>query len=202
VNPGLEVVKIGKTTVLNSVHTNYSFGGLHRVFQKAFARVNLKERSVKSVLILGFGAGSVASIIREELSIDCSITGIENDPAVLQLGRKYFNIDRFSRLDILEMDALSFLMKNDYEYDLIIVDVYVDFKVPDSCQTMEFINHLDDHLNPGGMVLFNKLIYNHQAAKEAEELENKFGTLSGETKIIKIREGMVNRMIVYKANNR
>ena len=198
VNPLLEVIRIGEKTLLNSSNTNYSYGGLHQVFQKAFKKIKPDERKIEHALILGFGAGSVATILREELHIACHITGVENDPEVIRLGKEYFDTARFQDLEIVEMDAAEYISDKKQQYDLIVVDVYVDFEVPDSCQTIEFVKNLNDALMPGGMILFNKLIYNHQAGTEATELENKFRTLAGSTRIIKVRENVVNKIIVFK----
>ena len=77
-------------------------------------------------------------------------------------------------------------------------DVYVDFEVPSSCQTDGFIKDLERSLLPGGTVLFNKLVYNHKAGEEAKVLLAKFNKLKGTTKIIKVKENIVNRIIVYE----
>ena len=197
-NPVLEVIRVGEKTLLNSSNTNYSYGGLHQVFQKAFKKIKPDERKIEHALILGFGAGSIATILREELLIECHITGVENDPEVIRLGKKYFDTARFHHLEIVEMDAAEYIRGKKLQYDFIVVDVYVDFEVPDSCQTIEFVTNMNNALRPGGMILFNKLIYNHQAGTEATELENKFRTLAGTTSVIKVRENVVNKIIVYE----
>ena len=194
----LEVVKVGDTLMLNSPNTNYSFGALHRVFRKVFKKLDVREKQVRDTLILGFGTGSVATILKEELGLDCSITAVEKDPRVLMLGREYFNTGRFTDLTVIEADAVKFIASTPGTYNLIIVDVYVDFEVPASCETMEFITNLKKCLKPGGMVLFNKMIYNHKAGEEAEELERKFETLDGKTSVIKVRESVLNKVIVYE----
>jgi spermidine synthase len=198
VNSLLEVVRIGDKTLLNSLNTNYSYGGLHRVFQKAFKEVNIVGEKIKHTLILGFGAGSVASILREELMLECRIIGVERDPEVVRLGNEYFNLARFQQLEIIIKDAADYIRENDAKFDLIVVDVYVDFAVPESCQTIDFVTNLNKRLEPGGIILFNKLIYNHQTGKEATELENKFRTLAGSTTVIKVKENVRNRVIVHK----
>ena len=202
VNNMLEVVKVRDTLMLNSANTNYSFGGLHRVFQKAFKKLKIHERQIRDVLILGFGTGSIASILHEELGMECMITAVEKDPQVLKLGRKYFNTGRYTGLEIIEADAADFMAKNTRSFDLVIVDVYVDFEVPVSCETSEFVSGMEKCLNTGGMMLFNKLIYNHKARKEAAELEKKFETLNGKISVIKVRESVVNKVIVLEKGKR
>ncbi|RLD81646.1 MAG: hypothetical protein DRJ15_03860 [Bacteroidetes bacterium] len=198
VSPRLEVVRVGDTLMLNAANTNYSFGGLHRVFQKVFKKVRMAERIPEDVLILGFGAGSIASILREELEIDCKIIGVEKDPVVIRLGETYFSTDRFKELKIIEADAAAFMASEKKTFDLIVVDVYVDFEVPVSCETEEFIGDLERCLRPGGMVVFNKLVYNHKAGEEATDLIEIFKSLPGKTKVIKVKETVVNKIVIYE----
>lgn len=198
VNSMLEVIKIGDQLMLNSSNTNYSFGGLHRVFQKAFREIKPQENNLKDVLILGFGAGSVAAILQEELSIKCRITGVEKDPEVIRLGKDHFNTGRYADLELIEDDAAAFMNKETRLFDMIIIDVYVDFEVPESCESNEFVNDIYRCLARGGVILFNKLIYNHESGKERDELVKKFNSLDGSTRIIKTRENVVNNIIVFE----
>ena len=198
VNNMLEVVKIGDQLMLNSSNTNYSFGGLHRVFQKVFKEIKPQESDLKDVLVLGFGAGSVAAILQEELNIKCRITGVEKDQEVIRLGKDHFNTGRYADLKLIEDDAASFMNKETSLFDMIIIDVYVDFEVPESCESMEFVNDIYKCLARGGIVLFNKLIYNHKSGSERDELVKKFSSLGGSTRIIKTRENVVNNIIVFE----
>lgn len=198
INPALEVVKLGDRLVLNSANANYSFGGLHRVFQKVFKKLKLNDRGIRDVLILGFGAGSIPSILQEEMGIKCSFTAVEIDPEVLRLGRSYFDIERYHDLELIEDDAAAFVSRNNKPFDMIIVDVYIDFEVPESCETANFVEDLDRSLKPGGMIVFNKLVYNYQAKMQVNELRTKFNKLEGTTQVIKVKENVVNRIIVFE----
>lgn len=198
INPALEVVKLGDRVVLNSSNANYSFGGLHRVFQKVFKKLKVRERGIRDVLILGFGAGSIPSILQDELGMECSYTAVEIDPEVIRLGRAYFDIGRYRDLELFEEDAVAFMERNQKSFDLVIVDVYIDFEVPESCETAIFVNDLARSLKPGGMILFNKLVYNHEAKIQVKELHDKFKKMDGNTQLIKVKDNVVNRIIVYE----
>ncbi len=197
VNPYIEVLKSGNKYILNAKHSNYSFGGLHKVFRKLFHLIKIKDINIKSVLILGFGAGSVANILQKELEIHCSIVGVEKDPKIIELANKYFGIGRLENIELYVNDAVDFLKENKKKYDLIIVDVYEDFNVPESCEDEEFIFGLKKCLMNGGMIIFNKLIYNQQSKVSAKELYNKFEKILGKTNIFRIKVKMVNWMLVY-----
>jgi spermidine synthase len=136
--------------------------------------------------------------MQEEMGMSCNFTAVEIDPEVIRLGRAYFNIDRYDRLQLIEADAATFMRENNHRFDLIIVDVYIDFEVPESCETANFVNDLHRSLNPGGMILFNKLVYNFDAKVSARELMAKFNALDGDASMIKVKENLVNRIIVFE----
>ena len=75
-------------------------GGLVRdVWQpviKKFAKKN------KSWLILGLATGAVAKLIPQP----ARIVGVEIDPVMIAIGKKYFDLDQIPNLKILNLDAI------------------------------------------------------------------------------------------------
>jgi spermidine synthase len=136
--------------------------------------LKVKERHIDSALILGFGAGSIVSILQEEYQLDCRITAIEYDPVILELGQKYFNTQRFSNLNIQLTDAYDFVLNNDAIYDLIAFDVYIDDSIPDKFETIEFLNALKNRLSKNGMLVFNKDTHSPDMKKQLGKTEDLF----------------------------
>ena len=66
VTPYLEITKSNGKYVLNSHNANYSFGGLHILFDAFFKQINIKQYQIQSVLLLGMGAGSVVTLLKEK----------------------------------------------------------------------------------------------------------------------------------------
>jgi spermidine synthase len=157
-NPVLEIVLNAGKYSLNSENTNYSHGTLHILFEKIFRRLNLEWNGISNVLILGFGTGSIASIIGKYKS-GCFIDGVEVDSKVIELGEKYFQTDKIRNLTIHCTGADRFLEDCQKKYDLIIIDVYIDMKVPEEIETEHFLFRIKNILGPGGIVIFNKAIY-------------------------------------------
>src|SRR6218665_1023439 len=89
--PTIEINLRNGTFLVDGDKVNYSFGSLHHLFRKAFADFKLEDQTIEKVLILGFGAGSIANILHKELQINCSITGVEIDSVMLDLADKYFD---------------------------------------------------------------------------------------------------------------
>ncbi len=196
-NHYLEVVKSRKGLVLNSSNANYSFGSLHNLFQHVFEKANVLALYPKKVLILGFGAGSVARILQEEYSIPCQITGVEKDPAVIRIAEQYFDLGNRPDINIIIADALEWIPGHQALYDLVVVDIYRDFEVPAECETDAFIDHVIQRLVPGGWLIFNKMIYNEKAAAAANRLKNLFAGREGGLEVINIRKKISNWVYIY-----
>ena len=170
----LEVIRQKGKFVLNAPHVNYSFGSLHEVFQSTFRQLSTDFSQMKSVLILGFGAGSVAHILQKENGCPCSITGVEIDEEVIALAKKYFGLDELQRLDLHVSGAAGYLSKETKAFDLIVADLFLDHRTPEKFLQAAFLKTLYGHLLPGGTVLFNYLCYDYEARKKAAAFEINF----------------------------
>lgn len=89
--------------------------------------VNDKKLNAKSILILGLGGGTLAKLLRKKYP-DAKIIGVEIDPIMIELGKKYLDLDRYD-IDIKIIDAFKFLKNSKQKYDLLIVDTYLGDKV-------------------------------------------------------------------------
>ena len=84
-----------------------------------------------------------------------SVDGVELDPAVSRIGRRYFGMGDNPRLIVHDADARPFLRSTDERYDLIVVDAYHQPYVPFYLATREFFRLVREHLAPGGIVALN-----------------------------------------------
>ncbi len=183
--------------ILNSANANYSFGLLHRVFQQSFRHPLLKGGLPDGkVLILGFGAGSVASIIHRELKWDRSIVGVEKDPVVLEIGRRYFGLAEHEKLTLVQAEAESFLNSNNDRYALIVVDLFVDLHVPEEFTQEDFLEEATDKLLGNGVLLLN--IMPREAYQQAQ-IDRAVSVLEGGPgKVNVIQPHPENRMVVFR----
>lgn len=179
ISPYLEVSLYCGKYKLNAAKVNYSYGGLHYIFDEVFNKIQIKEKKIKNALILGFGAGSVACLLTEKYNQNCMITGVEKDAEVIQLAHKYFNITRFKKLELIHADASDFVSMSTLKFDLIIVDVFVEDNVPKKFHQLPFIQRLDELLSENGILIFNKVINNSDHKNEmklvSENINNTMG---------------------------
>ncbi|MGD0711833.1 MAG: methyltransferase domain-containing protein [Bacteroidales bacterium] len=198
VSPCLEVTHMNGKYMLNSLNSNYSCGMLQKVFEIEFDKIKLKERKIKDVLVLGFGAGSVASILLEDYKMDCNITGVEKDEKVISLGLKYFNTSRFKNTNVINADAVDFMMQNKELFDLVVIDVYVDNLVPQSCETESFLKQVKKSLHINGLVVFNKMIFDEVSDRSAKRLFETFSRVMGNCTYHNIQKSHTNMMIEFE----
>jgi spermidine synthase len=114
----------------------------------------LLGRPLARVAILGNAAGTTARALGMYYP-DADIDGVELDPAVSRVGRRYFGMGENPRLTVHDVDARPFLRSTDARYDLIVVDAYRQPYVPFYLATREFFRLVQEHLARGGIVALN-----------------------------------------------
>lgn len=151
--------------VVNSAYGNQSFGSLHRVWQQVFEDLDLRRHAPGRVLMLGFGAGSAAHILRNELGIKAPITAVELDPAMIAIARRHFGYDTLPDITLLEGDATILVHGLQGRWDLVLVDLFDDLDLARGVDTNGYIHALRDRCADGGTVCFNTVA--HDAGSDA-----------------------------------
>ncbi|MES2779229.1 MAG: fused MFS/spermidine synthase [Bacteroidota bacterium] len=180
----LEVWMVNGKLVLNSAHANQSYDSLHYVFKQVFDEIQLEQQPVHHVLLLGLGAGSVPAIIEEELVMNCKITAVEKDPLMIELGKKHFDINRFKQLHIVLDDALHYVQNCKQQFELIIIDLFVDDHVPEPFTNESFLTDLNRLLSNEGFLLFNMIVYTPEQLEQFKRVYHFFNEQDGVTKIL------------------
>lgn len=194
----LEVVLDNGKLVLNTANVNYSYGSLHDIFYKTFQKLNIPEREIKNVLILGFGGGSIASLLIDTFHKNCAITGVEADEVVIELAKKHFNIERFKNLDIHKTDAYTFVAGCTQKFDLIAIDIFVEDETPEKFSDNQFLLSISKLLTPTGIVCYNRMLPATNEEIQAVELTKLIDQLIGPNMIFKYYAGgRTNWMIVH-----
>lgn len=154
----LEVTWNNGQLVLDSKNTNYSYGSLQRILRKGLNYIGYERiRRFDNVLVLGVAAGSVIKTLTEEIKFKGKITGVEIDPAAIEIANKYFALDKIENLEIVIGDAFEFVLKTKEKYDLIIIDIFRDTEMPNFLFEDFFINRINFLLNVNGFILFNTM---------------------------------------------
>ena len=118
--------------------------------------------SIESVLMLGFGAGTVARKLRELVAPE-HIIGIELDPIHLSIADGFF--DCTEGCELVAADAVEWVQEEAAEsdrvqFDMIIDDLYAEeeeMAVRCAPLDLEWCQHLAKLVKPGGMLVFNMI---------------------------------------------
>lgn len=173
VNGKIRVVKaLGLGTYIQVENLTQSGGVVYDVWNSTLKR--LKGRRVNNALVLGLGGGSAAMLLRKYWK-EVSIIGIDIDSVMVEMGKKYLNLDKLDLKTHIQ-DAEEFLLKST-KFDLILVDLYVGTEVPEKFSKEKFVKLAASKLNKGGIAIFNRLYYGEkrkEAVKFGESLEKVF----------------------------
>lgn len=108
-------------------------------------------------LIVGLAGGTIAqryaSLVGNAAGI--SLTGVEVDPAVIDVARAYFGLDA-TGVRVVNEDGRTFVRSAKEAYDAIIVDAYsTQLYIPPHLATREFFSLAKARLAPGGVFAMN-----------------------------------------------
>ncbi|MBX6342636.1 MAG: fused MFS/spermidine synthase, partial [Thermomicrobiaceae bacterium] len=112
-----------------------------------------RPSDVHSAALIGLAAGTTA----RELTLaygPIPIDGVEIDPNIVAVGRKYFDMNE-PNLNVIVQDGRYFLKTTNRRYDLIAMDAYHQPYIPFHLTTKEFFQEVRDHLTPNGVAMVN-----------------------------------------------
>ncbi|MEI6448060.1 MAG: fused MFS/spermidine synthase [Actinomycetes bacterium] len=106
------------------------------------------------ILILG-NAGGTAARAFTMLDPRVEVDGVELDPKISELGRRWLGMPGGPRFTLHDGDARYFLRSSAGPWDAIVVDAYRQPYIPFHLATREFFAEAAKRLAPGGVVIVN-----------------------------------------------
>src|SRR5829696_2632575 len=132
-----------------------------------------RSRAPARVAILGNAAGTTSRAY-ERFFPRTRVDGVEIDPELSEIGRRYFDMNN-PRLRRFHEDARPFLRRIDARYDVISVDAYRQPYIPFYLTTREFFELARDRLARDGV-----LVVNAEHPEGQDELEKVLSATMGE----------------------
>lgn len=164
----LEVTWANGDLVIDSLNTNYSYGSLQRILKLGLKNIGFaKIKKMNHILILGVAGGSVVKTLVDDIEFKGKITGVEIDSEIIEIANEYFKLNEIPQLEIIIDDAFEFVLKTTEKYDLIVIDIFQDIKMPNFLFESYFIDRICFLLKSKGVVLFNTMLLN-----KAENIRN------------------------------
>ena len=171
-NGHLRVLKTwGLGTYIQAEGLTQSGGIVESIWKSTINKI--KDKDVESCLILGYGGGTVAKLVRKNWP-KAKIIGVDIDTVIVELGRKYLGLGKDIKVEI--SDAKNFVSSLNPirdRYDLVIVDLYNGDKYPKKFESETFLKRI----RKNKLVIFNRLYYGSkktEADKFGEKLEKFF----------------------------
>src|SRR5437660_655013 len=133
---GSRVLELNEGVVANSIWYPHSVltGGEWDMFLLVPALIG---RPVHDVLILGNAGGTTARAYAA-LYPGVHVDGVEVDPQVTRVARRFFGLDSIPHLHVITADARAYLRSTRKRYDVICVDAYNHDYIPFQVATKEF----------------------------------------------------------------
>lgn len=108
--------------------------------------------ALHSALVIGLGGGTSARGYAASYP-GARVVGVEMDPAVVDVARRYFDLP--SSVEVVIDDGRAALTRDAHRYDLIVVDAFQFPYVPFQLATREFFELARAHLEHGGAFVIN-----------------------------------------------
>jgi len=163
-----------------------SGGIVSDIWKKSLKTINNQQLTINNVLILGLGCGTAAKIFSQKWP-KAKIVGVEIDPEVIRLGKKYFGLTQTPNLKIICSDAIKAINNQQLaisNFDLVIVDLYLGEKIPPKSESLNFLKNLRNLLSKNGIVVFNRIFWNGHK-KEAKLFVQKTEKVFKEVKLVR-----------------
>ena len=113
----------------------------------------MRDGGIRTLAVIGLAGGTIAHDFQLQLP-NVRVTGVELDPDVIALGRKYFTLDD-PNLTVVNADGRVFLRATHVRFDAIAVDVFRQPHIPFPFTTAEFFGLVRSRLEPGGVLVMN-----------------------------------------------
>ena len=171
----IEVTWANGELVMDSENTNYSYGSLQRILRLGLKKIGfLQIKNMEKILVLGVAGGSVIKTLTDEIRFKGTITGVEIDPEIIKVANSYFYLNQIPNLTIVIADAFEFVLQANEKYDLIVVDIFQDTKMPGFLFENFFTAKLCALLQNKGYILFNTMILNQNDNQRNKKYCNEF----------------------------
>ncbi len=147
---------------------------IEKLWKEAFKAFGLPQSHLQGdplqILVLGVGGGTVIQMLNAYYP-NASIIAVDIDQTMIDIGKKYFGLDRLPNISFVCQDAEQFVQKKTKRpYDLVIVDLFIGTHVPEVVRDENFLKNIKTMLMPRGSVVINYL-HEFEYVKQSDELK-------------------------------
>jgi spermidine synthase len=108
----------------------------------------------KRALAIGLGGGTVVKRMWRDYP-DMLVDAVELDPEVVDVAHRFFELPEDARIRVFVEDGRHFLESRQDVYDIVVIDVFDEDRVPAQLTDAEFVRTLRSRLAGDGVVSYN-----------------------------------------------
>jgi len=159
----------------------------------------------RSILIVGLGGGTLPRALAQVLPT-AKIDVVEIDPAVVRVAKRFFLFAPDARTSVIEADGRVFVkraLREQRQYDLIMLDAFDHEYIPEHLLTKEFLEEIEALLSPHGVLAANTFsssrLYDHESVTYAAVF-GPFYNLKRDNRVILATKGKLPELAAIEAN--
>lgn len=181
--------------ILQTDHAVYSHTKHYTSFQSALQTCTEQLPSNSSILVLGWGLGSIGNILSNLFPKNkFQITAVEYDEKIIALYQTY---NAQPQVIIHNIDAMEYVSHTIQQYELICVDIFIENKVPPAFTSSVFLLHLKKIARKNGILLFSIIADTKESIQVANQFYNDiFSKMFSRTEIIKTKGNFIYKAIM------
>lgn len=200
-NKAETALSVNDSTGIQSIYTPHKLTHLYYDAYLTLPFMFPKQKPVPTLLI-GMAAGTIPTLYAKDVDpyrANVPITGVEIDPELVKLGRKYFNLKK-SAAKVISADGRVYVRNSTKKFDLMIVDAYSqEIYIPYYLTTKQFFQESKARLNPGGILAMNVNVTSTKAPLLLA-IERTLGTVFRNVYLAKA-PGLYNELVVASDRN-
>ena len=150
---GVRSLHIGTDTIQSSMRIKDPFF-LELHYTKVMALSLLFNDSPNNILTIGLGGASMQKFYFKYCK-KAHITALELHQQVINVAYAYFELPDDPRLDVIHGDGISFMVKHETSYDLILSDAFDEYGIPEIFTTKEYYALCKSRLTEQGLFMIN-----------------------------------------------
>lgn len=120
----------------------------------------LPDPTIKKILIFGVAGGDIIYLLRD-IFPTAEMTAVDIDKTMIEIGKQYFGLRSLQYVSFYVSDVRDFIKKNKITYDIVVLDTFNGWSVPDFVFDERFLKQLRTMVRSHG-----KLIINYIGEKE------------------------------------
>ncbi|WP_298144287.1 spermidine synthase [Flavobacterium sp.] len=155
----IEINCVSGKLVVDSENTNYSYGSLQKILKYGLIHVGYSRiRRMERILVLGLAGGSILETLQRDVRFEGAVTCVDIDRTLVERLQSCYAYETNQNVSIVFADAFDFVLRNTEKYDLVIVDIFIDTKLPDFLFELHFLKKLFADMPAKGILLFNTMV--------------------------------------------